>query len=130
MSGEADPAERSLNRIFADMESRGDSEGEKLLAAIKARLPELEQLLAKVSSHWHAEDGFYRFYHQSWKVYHLQEDTREIVAMLRSLAPEQALNDWFQQIVSDGTGKSSRWTTTNDGWPKPGRYWKRSSTLG
>src|SRR5438445_10480854 len=41
--------------------------------AAKARLPELEKLLEEVSSHWHAEDGFYRFYHQSFKVYGLQE---------------------------------------------------------
>ena len=36
-----------------------------LLRNIKARLPELMALLEKVSSHWHGEDGFYRFYHQS-----------------------------------------------------------------
>ena len=40
----------------------------QLLAAIKARLPELERLLEEVSSHWGYEDPVYRFYYQSFKV--------------------------------------------------------------
>ena len=80
--------------------------GQRLLDAIKARLPELDKLLVEVSGHWHAEDGFYRFYHQSLKVYHLQSDTERIVAELRALLPERALNSWFLQIIGEGTGKS------------------------
>jgi hypothetical protein len=76
-----------------------------LLKGIKARLPDLEKLLEKASSHWHAEDGFYRFYHQSFKVYGLQQDTAEIVRVLRSLLPDRTLNPWFEQIVREGTGK-------------------------
>lgn len=79
-----------------------------LLDRIKAHLPELNALLDKVSSHWHGEDGFYRFYHQSFKVYRLQEDTIQIVAALRALAPERPLNPWFEQIVREGTGKEFR----------------------
>ncbi len=73
--------------------------------SVKSRLPELEALLEKVSSCWHAEDAFYRFYHQSFKVYHLQADTTEIVAALRALAPERSLHTSFEQIVREGTGK-------------------------
>jgi hypothetical protein len=51
-----------------------------LLDALKARLPEPKVLLNEVSSHWRAEDGFYRFYHQSWKVYSSQLDIEEIVS--------------------------------------------------
>ncbi len=76
-----------------------------LLNAIRARLPELTALLEEVTSHWHGEDGFYRFYHQSWKVYGLQQDTRDIVGALRSLAPNRPMNAWFEQIVREGTGK-------------------------
>src|ERR1041384_7701709 len=79
--------------------------GQKLLDNIKTRLPELEKLLEEVSSHWHAEDGFYRFYHQSFKVYSLQGDTVQLVKTLRSLLPERPLNKWFEQIVKEGTGK-------------------------
>ena len=79
--------------------------GIQLLQNIKARLPELQKLLEEVSSHRHAEDGFYRFYHQSFKVYRLQEDTTRVVKALESLLPERPLNTWFQQIVREGTGK-------------------------
>ena len=103
-----------------------------LLRTIKARLPQLSALLEKVSSHWHGEDGFYRFYHQSFKVYHLQADTLEMEAALRALQPERrgpegpltpahsadggecqacgetpgpSLNPWFEKIIREGTGK-------------------------
>lgn len=57
------------------------------------------------SNHWGFEDPIYRFYHQSFKVYWLQEQTREIVALLANLAPERPLNPWFLQILEEGTGK-------------------------
>jgi hypothetical protein len=50
-------------------------------------------------------DAIYRFYHQSFKVYRLQNLTEEIVAALQSLRPIQPLNKWFMQIVAEGTGK-------------------------
>ncbi|MCA1660447.1 MAG: hypothetical protein LC642_07950 [Verrucomicrobiaceae bacterium] len=87
------------------LETMTDTRAQPLLDAIKARLPELEALLQKVSSHWHAEDGFYRFYHQSFKIYGLQDDTLAIVEALRALMPERPLNKWFAQIISEGTGK-------------------------
>lgn len=77
----------------------------ELLKQLKLRLPDLEALLEESDSHWHAEDGFYRFYHQSLKVYHLQSDTEAIVAALRDLLPERDLNEDFLRIVSEGTGK-------------------------
>lgn len=82
-----------------------DAQGQPLLEAIKARLPELQALLEKVSSRWHAEDGFYRFYYQSSKVYGLQVDTVKIVEMLKSLLPDRSLNAWFSEIIRDGTGR-------------------------
>jgi hypothetical protein len=89
---------------------RGD-----LLMAIHAALPALEALYGRYSDHWHYEDAVYRFYHQSFKVYRLQESTQEIVAALQAVAPERTLNEWFVRIVKDGTGKqfeddhNSRW---------------------
>jgi len=76
-----------------------------LLKQLKERLPELEALLEESGSHWHGEDGFYRFYHQSLKVYHLQEDTEAIVVALRDLLPGRDLNEDFVRIVGEGTGK-------------------------
>jgi hypothetical protein len=78
---------------------------DELLATIKAHLCELETLLAEVNDHWCYEDGVYRFYHQSFKVFYLQEYTLKIVENLQALAPERPLNSMFMQIVTDGTGK-------------------------
>jgi hypothetical protein len=65
-------------------------------------------LLQGCSDKWGYEDPVYRFYHQSFKVYNVQETTKEIVAKLQSLAPHLPLNNWFLQIVGEGTGKEFR----------------------
>src|SRR5260370_29131908 len=77
-------------------------EVQQLFANLRASLPELEKLLRDCQSHWGYEDGIYRFYHPSFKVYTLQETTSAIVAALQSLAPERSLNESFIQIVTDG----------------------------
>lgn len=79
---------------------------QSLFKNLKASAPALEQLLVRHSSHWQYEDPVYRFYRQSFKVYDLQNGTTEIVAALQALAPERELNEWFVQIVKDGTGKT------------------------
>lgn len=94
-----------LDELLRRAQIMTDAQAQPLLDAIKTRLAELEALLEKVSSHWHAEDGFYRFYHQSFKVYRLQDDTLEIVEALRALGPGRPLNEWFEQIIHEGTGK-------------------------
>lgn len=75
----------------------------KLLEAIKDALPGLEQIWQQANSNWGYEDPVYRFYHQSLKVYHLQEDIARIVKALQDLAPNLPLNPWFMQIVEQGT---------------------------
>ena len=77
----------------------------KLLAAAKEALPRLEQMWQEANSHWGYEDPVYRFYHQSFKVYYLQEDTAEIVKALQDLAPHLPLNPWFTQIVGEGAAE-------------------------
>lgn len=95
-----------------------DQASEPLLIAIKQRLPELEKLLDEVSGHWGLEDGFYRFYHQSFKVFRLQSLTIRIVEALEASNPKVELNPWFRQIISEGTGHkfdneaNARWLTT------------------
>ncbi len=76
-----------------------------LLASLKASLPALRRLLEESSDHWGYEDPVYRFYHQSFKVYDLQETTTRIVAALEALAPGRPLNPWFIRIVEGGTGR-------------------------
>jgi hypothetical protein len=78
-------------------------------------LPELKKLLAEVEQHWGMEDGVYRFYHQSCKVYYLQSLTEAICTALRDLLPERPLNEWFCEIVSQGTGKQFE-NSCNENW--------------
>lgn len=86
-----------------------------LLRAIADRHDALKALLEKSSDHWGYEDPIYRFYHQSFKVYRLQEQTERIVATLQELAPNLPLNAWFMEIVRQGTGKVFA-TSDNDNW--------------
>ena len=78
----------------------------QLFKSLKDKLNILEKLLETCSNHWGYEDPLYRFYHQSYKAYSLQAKTMEIVAALQSLFPDTSLNDWFSQIVQEGTGKT------------------------
>src|SRR5438876_9969678 len=73
---------------------------------IKAALIDLEALLEECDGDWVYEDYVYRFYHQSFKVYLLQESTLRIVEKLRALSSGRELNEWFKQIVAEGTGKT------------------------
>ncbi len=79
---------------------------QELLEKLRSALPDLKALLEKCSSHWGYEDPVYRFYHHSFKVFHLQATTLEIVTALQALAPGRALNKQFTRIVRGGTGKT------------------------
>ncbi len=88
-----------------------------LLGKLREHRASLTDLFASNSDHWGYEDRVYRFYHQSFKVYHVQEQTKAIVAALRALAPDSPLNEWFVEIVNQGTGReftlddNARWTS-------------------
>ena len=86
-----------------------------LLARLHTCLPELESILESCNDHWGYEDGVYRFYHQSFKVFGLQKSTLRCVDALRGLAPHLPLNPWFETIVAEGTGREFR-TEGNRNW--------------
>jgi hypothetical protein len=91
----------------AKVDDRDDRpETKNLFIKIRAALPDLEALLEECNGHWAYEDYVYRFYHQSFKVYLLQEATLRIVEKLRGLSPDREFNEWFEQIVAEGTGKT------------------------
>ncbi len=79
-------------------------QNQKLLDAIKAELPELECLLRSFQGMY--EDGIYRFYHHSFKVYQLQNWTLRALEVFTSVAKttNNQLSTWFEQIVKAGTG--------------------------
>jgi hypothetical protein len=97
-----------------DEKTRRDEEV-KLLAAITQALPQLQGLWQKVEDAWDYEDSIYRFYHQSFKVYHLQSQITEMVDALRALAPHLPLNPWFMQIMGEGTNEKFS-PETNNRW--------------
>jgi hypothetical protein len=88
---------------------------EALLLSLRRDRQDLESLLDTCSDHWGYEDPIYRFYHQSFKVFGLQDKTRSIVEKLQALAPHLPLNPWFVQIVESGTGKAFR-LEDNERW--------------
>jgi predicted transcriptional regulator len=75
---------------------------QRLLDSIKAKLTELEELLVQFQDLY--EDGIYRFYHHSFKVYQLQDLTSSAVKLFKSIATDGRLCDWFEQILAAGTG--------------------------
>jgi hypothetical protein len=62
---------------------------EDLLHRIKANVPALEEWLSEAEDHWGEEDGVYRFYHQSWKVFdRLQPLTKEGFQLIGEIGGE------------------------------------------
>jgi len=79
------------------------SKADELLTNIQARWSDLAKLLEDINSHWVYEDLIYRFYHQSFKVYALQTETRRIVEALQSVAPAgTTLSPLFEAIYQAG----------------------------
>lgn len=62
----------------------------ELLGNIRRDLHALASLASEVRDTWTEEDLVYRFWHQSFKVYWIQELTLRIVGALENLAPDAA----------------------------------------
>jgi len=89
----------------------------ELLANIKAHWSELDDLLKQINSHSVYEDLVYRFYHQSFKVYYLQEHTKEIVKALKSLAPSgTTFSPMFEEIFQAGASGKQFEMKHNQHW--------------
>jgi len=91
-------------------------EVQELMGNLNAAAAALRQLRRECNDHWGYEDPVYRFYHQSFKVYALQETTTRIVAALEGLRPGEPLHPWFTQIVREGTGRAFT-PEDNARWP-------------
>lgn len=112
-----------------------------LLEEIRRRLPELRELRSELDRNRAYEDGIYRFWHHSFKVFGLQKWTKKIVGILQSLAPEMdldpwryyemfrrfskrssrppvdgPLHPWFMKIVRDGTSHDFDMERDNHAW--------------
>lgn len=105
-----------LSEIQKGLLKKAVEKDQELLDAIKSKLPELERVEELLG--FEREDGIYRFYHHSFKVYRLQECTLRAVEIFKSIAEatDNHLCDWFEQIVADGTGKTFE-PEHNQNWP-------------
>lgn len=72
---------------------------------LKERAAELSEIWRSVNDEWGYEDAIYRFYHQSFKVYRLQDSTLKMVEVLQSLVPGRTLHPWFREVIHHGTGR-------------------------
>jgi hypothetical protein len=89
----------------------------ELLANIHRHLPALEALLTEVQEPLTYENGFYRLYYQSWKVYDLQGLTREIARWLAAIAPGGRPFCWaFQELLDAGAGEVRFEAMHNQAW--------------
>ena len=104
---EGDEEEVDYKELFQPLVGERSAESE-LLRNLRVYRTDIEELLAKANDHRGYEDPVYRFYHQSFKVYSLQKQTKAIVDLLRKLSSESELNSWFLEIVAAGTGKEFR----------------------
>jgi hypothetical protein len=73
------------------------------ISNLRVAAPQLAQLQAEIEAK--RLEGYYRFYHYSWKVYRLQQLTEQMVKALQELLPDRTLNKKFTQIIAEGTGK-------------------------
>ncbi|HEX6189159.1 MAG TPA: hypothetical protein VFZ40_13855 [Pyrinomonadaceae bacterium] len=96
----------NLSEIQEEFLKKEVAKDQRLLEVIRSKLPDLERVEELFG--FEREDGIYRFYHQSFKVYRLQDCTLKAVEIFRSIAQatENRLCDWFEEIVADGTGKT------------------------
>jgi len=91
----------------------------ELLSKIKAKLPQLETKLDECLSADSYENLFYRFYHQSNKVYRLQTVTQEIIAILKEVAPKgKTFCKYFQEIIDEGANAKKFSLKHNRNWTK------------
>lgn len=103
---------------MSNMQTFQDEEQKRhdaLLINIKGLLPEIKKLLA----HFHSEeeDGVYRFYHQSFKVFHLQPLVRGARDLFIQISPAGApLNAWFAAICEGALDHEFDSGRTNSMW--------------
>jgi hypothetical protein len=112
------------DRYLKKMRKLGWGGGEKhiarvndLLARIKAKLPQLEEwwLHEETEQHYGEENAVYRFYHQSFKVFHLQDATLAGLRLIEEIGGEtDPPYYWYTDIVKAGTqGKFTESTNAN-----------------
>jgi hypothetical protein len=115
-SPDKDPSvDRYLKKMLGIIRSKTHHERiNTLFHRIKARLPELEDIAATLEEA--EEDGVYRLYHGSYKVFDLQDPVEEAFKLIKEIGGEpDPPNFEFARIVEAGT-KVQFSATTNENW--------------
>jgi hypothetical protein len=103
------------NDPFAHLKEKQRLDG-VLLSNLKQHAVALRETLDRANEYRAYEDGMYRFYYGSWKVFRLQSKTAEMITALVAISPDRrAFSQMFQEIIRAGTDK--RFTEeTNGKW--------------
>ena len=81
------PEDRYLKKMAGIIKTGTHRERiDALLLRIKARLPELEELARTLEKA--EENGVYRFYHGSFKVFYLQRPVKKAFALIEEIGAE------------------------------------------
>ncbi len=110
------PEDRYLKKMAGIIKTGTHRERtDALLHRIKARLPELEELARTLEET--EEDGVYRFYHRSCKVYYLQDPVKEAFAVIKEIGGEADPPHFdYARIVEAGTVHDFQGERTNANW--------------
>jgi hypothetical protein len=110
------PEDRYLKKMVGIIKSGTHRERmNALLLRIKARLPDLVELARTLEEA--EEDGVYRFYHGSNKVFHLQDPVKEAFALVKEIGGEVDPPHFeFARIVEAGTAQGFQGGRTNANW--------------
>ena len=109
------PEDRYLKKMRGIIRSHTHQERiNALFLRIKARLPELEELARELGEA--EEDGVYRFYHDSNKVFCLQDPVKAAFTLIKEIGGEDdPPNFEYARIVEAGTAHQFS-ETTNENW--------------
>jgi hypothetical protein len=109
------PEDRYLNKMLGIIKSKTHHERiNALFLRIKARLPELEDIAATLEEA--EEDGVYRFYHGSYKVFDLQDPVEAAFKLINEIGGEfDPPYSEYVQIFEAGTKRQFS-ATTNENW--------------
>lgn len=98
-------AQMRADRIIQDKEQLLLSRQQTLIAVVNRGLPELIDLSNEFNRVY--EDGIYRFYHCSFKVYFLQEATSKAFQLFKQIGDEVGLEFFtpYKKFIDEGTDK-------------------------
>ena len=109
------PEDRYLKKMLGIIKTGTHRERmDALLLRIKARLPELEELARALNEA--EEDGVYRFYHGSYKVFNLQDPVKEAFTLIKAIGGEADPPHYeYTRTVEAGTAHDFG-ESTNANW--------------